>query len=398
MYPSFITTGKSILLEITLSVSILSLIGFFVLDLSIFQLGYWIIPLAIPFLTYTVYKSTQYSGSFDSEADYSPTKKELLNLSVLWLLCSGVLLYKTVISSYIVAVIPILLSSLYVYRLNIINRLYSVESLFYIDEYSRNSNEWAEAAATLTRSLNQREENNSSSIFWAIISIGRYIRVYNNIDANRDEYDLQGAEDYVFAARQNLKVCVKDMFGSSFEETLYLFNTSIYQADDKLSISRCESCGSVHRIDDMTRVISDKGVEEKILCENCDSEYVDVECPHCGRNVKKSERINSYCIYCEPLNRYKNTTKRTNSQKYRSTYKEYSHTNSTTAPFSMDHRKEVETAMSILEIEGSLTRGEINSAYRDRAKEAHPDMDTGSEEEFKKVREAKKTLLEELNK
>jgi hypothetical protein len=220
--------------------------------------------------------------------------------------------------------------------------------------------------------------------------------VYESIDANRDEYDLQGAEDYVFAAKQNLKLCIKEILNSPVKENRYLFNTSIHRAEDKLGLSRCDSCGSVYNKEDMTRIVSDEGVEEKILCSDCDSEYIDVECPHCGRTIKKSERIKQYCIYCEPLNQYNTSSRRTTSQKYRSSYKEYSQKSSSESS-ELDPTKNVEIAMSILGINEPLRRDKIIKSYRQRTKQAHPDTDSGSQEKFKKVREARDTLLEELN-
>lgn len=393
IYPSFITNGRSVIVEIILGSIGLFFIGSY-LGLTMKQYLYWILPFSLPFLLYSLYKYVKSSESISSEVEFKPRQVEIVYITVLWFLSSGVTMYRINLDTYLVA-IPILLGSLYLYRLHIVNSIYSEDIYFYTDKYSRTSTAWVEAAAAMTKSVKLRNKRNPVSILWAIIGVGRYIRLYRKVDANRDEYELQGAEEYVFAARQNLKSSVGKLVGSDIDERLYLFRSTIESANNKLQFSRCDSCGSVHRKENMTRVLSEDGIQQKIVCNNCDSEYVDVTCPNCERTIKKSERVNKYCIYCEPLNKYNTSSKRTTSQKYRSTHKEYTH--SSKPDVSLTHNSEIETARSILDIEKPITRNKVINSYRDKAKKTHPDTPTGSEEEFKKVQESKKTLLEHLN-
>lgn len=392
IYPSFTTTGKAMLIEGFVELLTLLFIGIFI-ELPIVDIGYWVLPLIIPFTGYSLYKVLTNSSSFNSEVSFVPSNFEIFGMSLLWMGTSVLLMYKTQLHTYFL--VPIILGSMNIYRMYLFQRLYETEPDFHIDMYSRTANEWIEASTTLTRSINLRKNDSIYSIFWAILSIGRYVRLHKSIDANRDEYELQGAEDYITAARENLKICIKQWLGTTRKENIYLFKTAIRRAEDKLRLSRCDSCGRMREIDNMTRVLSDEQVEEKILCNDCNSDYIDEECPNCERTIKKSERVNDYCIYCEPLNQYNTSSHRTKSQEYKSTYKAYTHSGSVESR-SSGYSTEVSRAMDILEINEPITRDKVKKAFRDKTKDTHPDMPTGSKEQFKRAEEAKYILLEAL--
>jgi uncharacterized Zn finger protein (UPF0148 family) len=220
-------------------------------------------------------------------------------------------------------------------------------------------------------------------LFWTILSIGRYQDVMDVIES-KEHREYLGARAYLKACKFLYKAFyLQFIFPSKAKQNIEQVKEYISNAHQILSTRKCESCGEVHNISTMFRVI-DNTDTERIYCTNC---YTPggVICPNCGRSVPSDTVRNGHCNHCRETTQH---SQQSQKQKKRTTQE--TGTKKSAEP-------ELEQYCSVLDIEQPLTEDKIKSAYRDKSKAVHPDVDGGSEEKFKEVKTAKDQLLKLIN-
>lgn len=244
---------------------------------------------------------------------------------------------------------------------------YKGERSFYTNEHSEASTEWHQASVALEQAIKHTEnENGFRAFYWSKCAEN----LYESVIEEEKRPTLRNAASNFSIASQFLAVTT---FTNGREEYTYhqAAHDAIDAAAEVINIRICDSCGQKSKVQNVTRIQTDSSTA--IFCENCKSTYEE------RRKHTKEERNEG----SRERNRRSNQQRHHQRQNQQNTHS--------------NDRMSVEKACDVLGLSESVNeKDEVHSAFRDEVKKAHPDTG-GSEDEFKKVKEAREVLIQHLS-
>ena len=134
----------------------------------------------------------------------------------------------------------------------------------------------------------------------------------------------------------------------------------------------------------MYRILDAEGIEEHIYCDTCyESRNQTTSSSEYTSRSNKTQSSNS--------NKQQSSSKSTSSSsKYKS-----SSNKQQTSDFNRTQIS-ITDALQTLEIDRPISEKKVTQAYREKVKDVHPDTKNGDSQEFKRVKDAKNRLLEEI--
>lgn len=368
----------------------------------------WMVPISLYTLYLKYYKNTW--DTFELDVSYG----DFLLWSVSSILITVSTLYYIFEITQNGRILDILFFSspvLYSIRIWTLVKLNKSEYKFYVDVGADNEDIWTHASNSLQKSfqLTTKENRvyNVYGLLWCVLSIARYERLKETIDSNT-KYTYLGAEKYTKAASTLSQIHLAYIYDKPHTEIHKLtqtFEAHIREANELLQNRKCSSCGDVYTKDNMYYMGLNSS--ETIYCESCYKVYTE------GKSRSKQQK-QSYKYEKKKRERRKKRERQKERRRKQNKTQSESKTSESTSSTSSESNKNTEwnsrdkrntksdemtltKAAEILNVTETSDKDKIKKQYREAVKEAHPDTDGGSEEEFKQVQEAKETLMNQFN-
>ena len=293
--------------------------------------------------------------------------------------------------------IPIILS-IYVISVYGRSRKYLGEREYYTDSYSNASQDWYMASVALEKAVSYADSNKGyRAYYWA----SEAQSLYEEIVETEERVALREAASALSAGCEFLSVSIftQDSESYSYHSAA---QESFERASEFFSQRVCDNCGRRKSIDQCQTMVRDE--QKYVFCNTCREARKESSSREEGQRTKSSERRTQ-------SSRQKSTTSSRDQQ--RSATSSGSNTNSRrqktsssggrTSGNSTDNANDKgssgmskEEALNVLGVSEPISdSSEIHGAFRKNVKNSHPDTG-GSEEEFKKVKEARQVLLDEI--
>lgn len=355
----------------------------------------------------------------DSQNRSYPTKTMNIS-SVKYLLLSSVFVIGVLSYGYVQEQLTIIyyvyagVFSMYVASVLKRSQKYTGDRDYFTDQYSSAEKDWERASVALEMALDNREDSVNQSYFWA----KRAESIYEGIIEKEDrvmEREAAGA----FATACGFVAA--SVFTES-NESYSLWKAaeqSIKQAKNLLSVRICDMCGQKKPVANCTGSLEDG--ERKIYCQECIKREQRRQRREASQQKQGGQRSGSTATNREDSNdrnrrsnRRDNEYNRDNSDgtdnrgendktgdrstsrnNRRSSQKSRKSSESKNSVRSRESKSgmTVEEALDVLGLEAEPEDASgVHSAFRDKVKEAHPDMG-GSEEKFRKVKKAREILV-----
>lgn len=270
-------------------------------------------------------------------------------------------------------------------RLLSLTALYrNTEMLFYYSDDSVAGDEWYDASVHLSKAtefVESTDRLNLRGLVYSRLAVGRYQDVIDIAEEHNQQQEIVGATLLARAAYELYWAYISQIYSvKKKQEHIDNFLYLTHEAHTELSLRVCSMCSNKKDIEDTYQIIRDDG-SMYYLCASCyeSAKYTD-------QNTSQSNRYTKD---------YSTNSEYTHSSQTSSTG---SRSQSTTETYTQLSQNQVDAFCSILEISKPLTESKIDSAYRDKVKNVHPDMENGSVEKFKEVSEAKTKLLKHIDK
>lgn len=331
--------------------------------------------------------------SDDSKDEYIPDPDDVLVWLILAVGSVSLYLYLSVsqeliafeIASIILLAVPIT----YTYRLFSLYDLYAEEPIVHTDKHSIARTEWNRASAAFTRAIHLwdsgKQRHSILGVMWSLLAVGRYQTVMETTKTRNMRSEHNGANRYTQAAFALHTGFIRRIYSTKkARQNFSDFEKFLDEAEQELSFWFCDRCGGRHKPSEMYRILDEEGIEEHIYCDTCyDSRNQTTSSSEYTSRSNKTQSSNS--------NKQQSSSKSTSSS---SEYKSSSNKRQT-SNFNQTQTS-ITDALQTLEIDRPISEGKVTQAYREKVKDVHPDTKNGDSQEFKRVKDAKNRLLEEI--
>lgn len=268
---------------------------------------------------------------------------------------------------------------------------------YFTDKYSSANKEWERASVALEKALDSRDDSVNESYFWA----KKAESIYEGI-IEKEDRTMQREAAGMFATACGFVAA--SVFTES-NESYSLWKAaekSIQQAKNHLSVRICDICGQKKPVENCTASIED--AERKIYCQRCVNREQQKQRQKASQERQKRTRTNNKDKKSRENKKNRGTTNSSNKRKTSQSNTKQSSRNTqsndrnksrqnTPMNSESNDKMSTETALEVLELdEKPKNASEVHKAFRDKVKEAHPDMG-GSEDQFRKVKKAREILV-----
>lgn len=308
--------------------------------------------------------------------------------------------YTDVILSYLLSVVPLVAYLAYVsttlqFRTTV---LFIIAFIFPIFMYyhslkfatedrfkypnTPNDDDWILAATFAYQSIKKSETDSITAYYWAKKSIDKH----KSAAETSQRPSLQKAS--------NEMIAILEMIISTDDKTrkILFMQEHLEKANDYFSKRVCDECKTEKSISDT--YIKNMNKTQYVICEDCHTASKKWE----QDQHQYKEQQNTQQQYKE--RQYNNQQKRTNNKNYNNNssnqereYYQWKRNNQ------QQRQKNIQNAMEILDITtdlAELTIKDVDSKFKEKVHDVHPDKEHGSTEEFKNVKKARKTLIDQL--
>lgn len=279
------------------------------------------------------------------------------------------------------------------------SRKYSGDRDYYTDEFSSVNEKWKRASVALEQAIeNNKQDNEMKAYYWS----KRGEKLYEDI-VEEDDRVMPRQAAGAFSAACGFVAASVFTDGNESYSLWKAAEESISRANEYLSIRVCDNCGRKEEINKCKHIMSDDG--RVIICQRC---YQKEASRQRDSNRKSSRSTSSESNRSRSSNKNENKKEdKNNKRTSRSRRDSGTHTGSNRKSSRSNSNEETrvhrdsrsamteDEALEMLGVDNVNSSSEVHEAFRAKVKDAHPDMG-GSEEEFKKVKQAREVLLDKL--
>lgn len=276
---------------------------------------------------------------------------------------------------------------------------------YYTDEYSEANAKWKRASVALEQALhNNDKKNERKAYFWAKKAESMYESL-----VEEEERIMPRQAAGAFSAASGFVAASVFTEGNHSYSLWKAAEKSIGRAQEHLKQRVCDNCGRKESIKKCKGVMSDEG--RVIFCQRCYQRKKSAASEKASKNSsrnrtnRKTRSSSSSSSRTQDNSRStRNSSRSSSNDSSKDNKRSTSGSNAGTSDNSKDqtrvHRDSRSSvsrseALKILGLDEANSTSEVHGAFRSQVKDAHPDMG-GSEEEFKRVKEAREVLLDQL--
>lgn len=281
---------------------------------------------------------------------------------------------------------------------------------YYTDEYSEANAKWKRASVALEQALdNNDKKNERKAYFWAKEAESMYESL-----VEEEERIMPRQAAGAFSAASGFVAASVFTEGNHSYSLWKAAEKSIGRAQEHLKQRVCDNCGRKESVKKCKGVMSDEG--RVIFCQRCYQRKKSAASEKASKKSSGNRTGSKTSSSSSSSSSNRSNSRSTRSSSTRSRSGSSSNTSSTSSKGSTsgsdtgtsdnsrdqtrvhrDSRSSVSRskALEILDLDEANSTSEVHEAFRSQVKDAHPDMG-GSEEEFKRVKEAREVLLDQL--